>query len=581
MPDPGHHDERRGRKPVSTKSGAQGPKKAGRVARHRAAEGDETLGVVSSEGSCPACNEDLAFLLRRTRPSYERGSSHVRIVDLFAGGGGLSLGAVEAARRAGRAAEVVLAVERHRSAADVYELNFPDADLRRSEVEALFDGRLGSERTKSERAVARSVGAVDVLVAGPPCQGNSDLNNHTRRTDPRNALYLLAVRGVEVLRPTFVLIENVPAVQHAHADVVNTAVRVLSAAGYEVASDVLDLTRFGVPQRRRRHVLLAVRGVDLDPGEVLQTCSPCSDHGERTVRWAIEDLLERSASTGLDAPSRPTKTNLERMRWLLENGECDLPNALRPKCHHNHHSYVSMYGRLSWDKPAQTITTGYGSMGQGRFVHPARPRTITPHEAGRLQTLPDFFDLGQSKSRSDWAMVIGNAVPPLLGVHLIEPLLCALPAARQDATTRSEQARGRSVPPASSEQIRRRMTTTRRRDTKPELALRSALHGLGLRFQVDRRINGSRCRTDVVFPTERVAVYVDGCFWHGCPEHGTIPKQNRDWWIEKLDANKARDAATTAALTAEGWQVLRFWEHEDAAIAAGMVHDLVVSLRNR
>src|SRR5439155_20605066 len=91
------------------------------------------------------------------------------------------------------------------------------------------------------------------------------------------------------------------------------------------------------------------------------------------------------------------------------------------------HTYNSMYGRLSWNEPAQTITTGFGSMGQGRFVHPALSRTLTPHEAARLQTLPDFYDLDTSKGRGAWAMVIGNAVPPPLGVHLIEPLLCALP----------------------------------------------------------------------------------------------------------------------------------------------------------
>ncbi len=102
---------------------------------------------------------------------------------------------------------------------------------------------------------------------------------------------------------------------------------------------------------------------------------------------------------------------------------------------------------------------------------------------------------------------------------------------------------------------------------------------MGLRFAVDRRINGNRRRTDVVFPAERLAVYIDGCFWHGCPKHGTIPKQNRQWWIDKLEANKARDSATTEALVDEGWQVLRFWEHDDPVAAAAVVRDFVVSRR--
>ena len=123
------------------------------------------------------------------------------------------------------------------------------------------------------------------------------------------------------------------------------------------------------------------------------------------------------------------------------------------------------------------------------------------------------------------------------------------------------------------------MTNTKRRDTKPELALRSSLHGMGLRFSVDRPVRGTRRRSDVVFPTERVAVYVDGCFWHGCPQHGTVPKQNRQWWLDKLAANRQRDVDTDAALRADGWTVLRFWEHDDPLAAAAKVRDVLVGIR--
>ena len=125
-----------------------------------------------------------------------------------------------------------------------------------------------------------------------------------------------------------------------------------------------------------------------------------------------------------------------------------------------------------------------------------------------------------------------------------------------------------------------RPTTPKRRDTKPELALRSSLHGMGLRFSVDRPVRGSRRRPDVVFPTERVAVYVDGCFWHGCPQHGTVPKQNRQWWLDKLAANRQRDVDTDAALRADGWTVLRFWEHDDPLAAAAKVHDVLLGIRS-
>lgn len=108
-----------------------------------------------------------------------------------------------------------------------------------------------------------------------------------------------------------------------------------------------------------------------------------------------------------------------------------------------------------------------------------------------------------------------------------------------------------------------------RRDTRPELAIRSALHRAGLRFRVDYRLPGLRRRGDIAFPAKRLVVFVDGCFWHGCPEHGTWPKENADWWRAKIEANVARDRDTDARLVQDGWFVLRVWEHEvpDEAVA--------------
>src|SRR5438034_877765 len=118
----------------------------------------------------------------------------------------------------------------------------------------------------------------------------------------------------------------------------------------------------------------------------------------------------------------------------------------------------------------------------------------------------------------------------------------------------SRRARESSAPPASSADVRRRMQATRQRDTPAEVALRSALHRLGLRFRVQRRpIAGLSRRADIVFSTARVAIFVDGCFWHGCPEHATWPKKNARWWREKIEGNRRRDADTDAQLEAGGW----------------------------
>lgn len=112
------------------------------------------------------------------------------------------------------------------------------------------------------------------------------------------------------------------------------------------------------------------------------------------------------------------------------------------------------------------------------------------------------------------------------------------------------------------------MRATRRRDTAAELALRRALHALGLRYRVDAALPATRRRADVAFRRARVAVFVDGCFWHGCPEHGTWPKANAEWWRTKIETNIQRDRDTDFRLRAAGWTVLRFWEHADPVAAA-------------
>ncbi|MDF0531230.1 very short patch repair endonuclease [Tsukamurella sp. 8F] len=129
---------------------------------------------------------------------------------------------------------------------------------------------------------------------------------------------------------------------------------------------------------------------------------------------------------------------------------------------------------------------------------------------------------------------------------------------------------------ASSAGVRRSMQGNRGRDTAPELALRRAVHARGLRYFVDRApLKGVRRRADLVFPRARVAVFLDGCFWHGCPEHHTVSKTNAGFWAEKVRANHARDRDTDARLAAAGWFVVRVWEHEDPEDAARMVEDAV------
>lgn len=116
------------------------------------------------------------------------------------------------------------------------------------------------------------------------------------------------------------------------------------------------------------------------------------------------------------------------------------------------------------------------------------------------------------------------------------------------------------------------MSTLPRRDTGPELALRRELHARGLRYRVQIKVPGNNRRTiDIAFTRARLAVYVDGCFWHGCPQHHHRPATNAEWWDWKIAGNRERDRSTNGQLLASGWDVLRFWEHEDPTAAADRV----------
>jgi DNA (cytosine-5)-methyltransferase 1 len=551
---------------------------------------------------CAVCDADAAYI-RSARPPYEALRPVVRVVDLFCGCGGLSAGVAEAARALDLGIEIPLALDIDGDAVTVFRSNFPGSNVQLGEVGSFIDGELGAPLTSKERRLARSVGPVDVLVGGPPCQGHSDLNNHTRREDPRNALYAKMARAARVLRPAVVLVENVPTVQHDTRKVVEAAIEGLKSAGYEVGHRVVDLTLLGVPQRRRRHVVLASLHPQLFPTQLLDSISPrCEAHPVRTTRWAIEDLLGTPGYGMFDMAGTPSRDNLKRMKWLLAHDRHDLPNRLRPDCHKSEHSYNSMYGRLSWDAPAQTVTTGFGSMGQGRYVHPAEPRTITPHEAARLQMLPDFLDFGDVRTRGSLARLVGNAVPPVLATVVIGAALNAIdfPASRDQAVLRpsnSVQQRaakvdgisgesrtdgkvGRKPPPPSSEAAGHRMRAVRRTDTEAERRIQAELDRLGMSYEVDAApLKGYRRRADIVFRRDRVAVYVDGCFWHGCPSHATAAKSNSDWWRGKLERNRERDLDSARELRANGWLVLRFWEHESPPEAAAAVRSALNSRR--
>ena len=265
--------------------------------------------------------------LRRTH-NLEAAGTPVTIADLFSGCGGLSVGAHEAARATGYRAVHVLAADNNEDALRVFGENFPEAELHSGGIEELVDGELGTTPTRNERRLASQLAGLDIVMGGPPCQGHSDLNNHTRRADPRNALYLRMARLVEVVRPKHVLIENVPGVAHDKTGVVRRTTESLHAAGYSVAAAVLTATEFGAAQSRRRHVLLAT----LSPAGAPNVRQMQNEFGSpaRSVLDAIGDLGVRTEGGIYETPAQHSAVNERRINFLFDHGIVGPPQRRTP-----------------------------------------------------------------------------------------------------------------------------------------------------------------------------------------------------------------------------------------------------------
>lgn len=368
---------------------------------------------------------DLAWLASKERPRVRASAQEIRAVDLFCGCGGLTLGIREAARGLGCAFRSVFASDINKEVLDIYARNFQPTRIANKPIEKIIDGELGAKLTQEEQFFCNEVGKIDILVAGPPCQGHSNLNNHTRRDDPRNLLYLRAVRCAEILRPDTLIIENVPGVLHDKHGVLQTADEYLKTLGYSVDFDIIRMWKIGVAQTRQRMLLVASRvAKDVNIGKMLEmfTTLPA-----RTMGWAIGDLLDKyDVNSVFDSAAIHSPANQKRIHYLFENDLYELPDEQRPDCHRlKSHTYPAVYGRMHWDRPSPTLTGGFACCGRGRFVHPLRERTLTPHEAARIQYFPDFFDFG-GMTRTGLARAIGNAVPPRAGYVVALPLLLAV-----------------------------------------------------------------------------------------------------------------------------------------------------------
>ena len=357
----------------------------------------------------------------RTKPKLA--SSQIRIVDLFSSVGGLTLGVAKGLIEQGFAPKPVFAADVDSHALSVYQANWPTAFTYNNSVRHLVDSKVlgtGDESRFayppkiSEPRLAELAGSVDILLAGPPCQGHSSLNNYSRGNDPRNELYLLVPAIAVALGAKHVIIENVPGVTREKSNVVGTSANLLENSGYKISSGVLNADKFGWPQTRKRFFMIASR--DSEPFS-LDKIEEKFEQPTQNIMWAIGDLENSPRDNLMNSDAELSSENQIRIQHLFEEGLFNLPLHLRPKCHQQGTSYTASYGRMYPDAPAPTLTTGLFSPGRGRFIHPHLPRTLTPREAARIQGFPDWyqFDPYGKTTRTNLAKWIGDAVPSILG----------------------------------------------------------------------------------------------------------------------------------------------------------------------
>jgi DNA (cytosine-5)-methyltransferase 1 len=319
-------------------------------------------------------------------------------LDLFSGCGGLTLG-LKQARFA-----VVGAVEIDALAAETYVINHPEVKLWNLDIRKLTGPRILRE-LKLRR------GQLDLLAGCPPCQGFSTLrtrNGGQRISDKRNDLVFEFLRLVKALRPKSIMMENVPALMHDRR--MRLLKQRLTRMGYDTAGTplVLNAADYGVPQRRRRMILLCSR-----VGKVrLPKISP----SRRTVRDAIGKmpLPKKSRDPLHNLGERRDDKIAEMIRLIPKNGGSrrDLPKKYHLLCHRRTTGFRDVYGRMKWNQIAPTITSGCVNPSKGRFLHPSQNRTITLREAALLQSFPKSYRFSLRRGKFPAALMIGNALPP-------------------------------------------------------------------------------------------------------------------------------------------------------------------------
>jgi DNA (cytosine-5)-methyltransferase 1 len=337
-------------------------------------------------------------------------------MDLFSGCGGLTRGFLDS-----RKFRSIFAVEWDEDAAATYRANFGDH---------VFCGPI--ERVES-------FPSVDVIVGGPPCQGFSPLNMRGVGLE-RRTLWREYLRALQEAEPEAFLMENVP--QLLRSAEYKTFKKEAEELGFEVVGEVLNAADYGVPQTRKRAIVIGSRhGIPPMPAAThhRRGTGPPRGRAWRTVQDAIGDLPGKPTGESWHNPRNPRPISMERYKTIPRQGEGRFELAERrpditPPCWlRKKTGSTDVFGRLWWNRPAFTVRTEFYKPEKGRYLHPKEHRPITVREAARFMSFPDDFELPTDQSMTSISKQVGNAVPPLLARHLAKTLAKHIEAARADA----------------------------------------------------------------------------------------------------------------------------------------------------
>lgn len=332
-------------------------------------------------------------------------------IDLFCGAGSLTLGLKKAGFN------VIAGVEVNKEIAKTYRTNHRKAKLLTKDI-----------KNVTGKEILKLVGKnkIDLIAGCPPCQGFSQLTEKYKREDPRNDLVLEMARLIKEVKPKMVMMENVSGITTKGKSILDKFAKKLTSMGYLINMNVLQMADYGIPQSRKRFVLLAGKGFDVPLPK--QTHSRKGDFKEKLKPWltiseVIRNLREPVKLSFALENGGPEKFNwnvvrdlkkisIDRLKAMKEgDSRLVLPRKLRPKCHKkNSTGFRNVYGRLSWNSVSSTITSGCTTPCMGRFGHPKKDRTISIREAALIQTFPMNY-----KFKTEYMDVacdlVGNALP--------------------------------------------------------------------------------------------------------------------------------------------------------------------------